>query len=109
MLNGMRLYDLVIIQQTIIKIGRAHVRTPVTRCYLVCRLLLEKKKKEDAYEQIEKEAKEDAYCLAKCQYIPHVIEPSAGVDRLILLFIFIPYYPEYTQHGTRFPYSTLFR
>ena len=28
-----------------IKIGRAHVWTPVTLIYLVCRLLLEKKKK----------------------------------------------------------------
>src|SRR3546814_12653088 len=27
------------------KIGRAHVRTPVTNAHLVCRLLLEKKKK----------------------------------------------------------------
>src|SRR3546814_3163077 len=29
------------------KIGRAHVCTPVTNAHLVCRLLLEKKKKED--------------------------------------------------------------
>jgi len=35
----------------------------------------------------EKEAKEDAAGLAKGQYIPHVIEPSAGVDRLILALI----------------------
>jgi glycyl-tRNA synthetase len=35
----------------------------------------------------EKEAKEDADSLAKGQYIPHVIEPSAGVDRLILALI----------------------
>ena len=35
----------------------------------------------------EKEAKEDADGLAKGQYIPHVIEPSAGVDRLILALI----------------------
>jgi glycyl-tRNA synthetase len=34
--------------------------------------------------QAEKEAREDAEGLAKGQYIPHVIEPSAGVDRLIL-------------------------
>ncbi len=37
--------------------------------------------------QAEKEAKEDADGLAKGQYIPHVIEPSAGVDRLILALI----------------------
>ena len=35
----------------------------------------------------EKEAREDADGLAKGQYIPHVIEPSAGVDRLILALI----------------------
>jgi glycyl-tRNA synthetase len=34
-----------------------------------------------------KEATEDAQGLAKGQYIPHVIEPSAGVDRLILALI----------------------
>src|SRR3546814_6885500 len=31
------------------KIGRAHVRTPVTNAHLVCRLLLEKKKKITLY------------------------------------------------------------
>jgi glycyl-tRNA synthetase len=35
----------------------------------------------------EQDAKEDADGLAKGQYIPHVIEPSAGVDRLILALI----------------------
>jgi glycyl-tRNA synthetase len=35
----------------------------------------------------EREAKEDADGLARGQYIPHVIEPSAGVDRLILALI----------------------
>jgi glycyl-tRNA synthetase len=38
-------------------------------------------------EKAEKEAKESADGLAKGQYIPHVIEPSAGVDRLILALI----------------------
>ena len=38
-------------------------------------------------EQAQKEAKEDADGLAKGQYVPHVIEPSAGVDRLILALI----------------------
>ena len=38
-------------------------------------------------EAAEKEAKEDASGLAKGQYIPHVIEPSAGVDRLILALL----------------------
>jgi glycyl-tRNA synthetase len=40
-----------------------------------------------APEQAEQDAKEDAEGLAKGQYIPHVIEPSAGVDRLILALI----------------------
>jgi len=34
-----------------------------------------------------KQASDDANGLAKGQYIPHVIEPSAGVDRLILALI----------------------
>ncbi len=40
-----------------------------------------------APEKAEKQAKENADGLAKGQYIPHVIEPSAGVDRLILALI----------------------
>ena len=42
----------------------------------------------------EKEAKEDSDGLAKGQYIPHVIEPSAGVDRLILALICNAYYED---------------
>ena len=38
-------------------------------------------------EPASKQATEDANGLAKGQYIPHVIEPSAGVDRLILALI----------------------
>ena len=38
-------------------------------------------------EAASKLATEDANGLAKVQYIPHVIEPSAGVDRLILALI----------------------
>jgi len=38
-------------------------------------------------EPASKSATEDANGLAKGQYIPHVIEPSAGVDRLILALI----------------------
>ena len=38
-------------------------------------------------EQAAQDAKADADDLAKGQYIPHVIEPSAGVDRLILALI----------------------
>jgi glycyl-tRNA synthetase len=40
-----------------------------------------------AAEAASKQATEDANGLAKGQYIPHVIEPSAGVDRLILALI----------------------
>ncbi len=38
-------------------------------------------------EQAERTAKEDAAGLAKGNYVPHVIEPSAGVDRLTLALI----------------------
>jgi glycyl-tRNA synthetase len=38
-------------------------------------------------EPAQEQATEDANGLAKGQYIPHVIEPSAGVDRLILALI----------------------
>jgi glycyl-tRNA synthetase len=38
-------------------------------------------------EKAARTAKENAEGLAKGQYIPHVIEPSAGVDRLILALI----------------------
>ena len=38
-------------------------------------------------EQIQKQATDDADGLAKGQYLPHVIEPSAGVDRLILALL----------------------
>jgi glycyl-tRNA synthetase len=44
-------------------------------------------KPEETAEQISQQATEDANGLAKGQYIPHVIEPSAGVDRLILALI----------------------
>ncbi len=40
-----------------------------------------------AEEPASKDASEDSDGLAKGQYIPHVIEPSAGVDRLILALI----------------------
>jgi glycyl-tRNA synthetase len=40
-----------------------------------------------AKEQAAKDAKEDSEALAKGYYIPHVIEPSAGVDRLALALI----------------------
>jgi glycyl-tRNA synthetase len=40
-----------------------------------------------AAEQAAKQAADDANGLAKGQYVPHVIEPSAGVDRLILALI----------------------
>lgn len=38
-------------------------------------------------EAASKQATEDANGLAKGQYIPHVVEPSAGVDRLILALL----------------------
>jgi glycyl-tRNA synthetase len=47
-----------------------------------------------AVEKAEKDAREDAEGLAKGQYVPHVIEPSAGVDRLILALISSAYHEE---------------
>ena len=44
-------------------------------------------KPDETAEQISNQATADADGLAKGQYIPHVIEPSAGVDRLILALI----------------------
>ena len=44
-------------------------------------------KPDETAEQISQQATNDANGLAKGQYIPHVIEPSAGVDRLILALI----------------------
>jgi glycyl-tRNA synthetase len=40
-----------------------------------------------AAEAAAKQATDDANGLAKGQYVPHVIEPSAGVDRLILALV----------------------
>src|SRR3546814_5996674 len=39
------------------KIGRAHVRTPVTNAHLVCRLLLEKKKKKTSTNNVARSTK----------------------------------------------------
>ena len=47
-----------------------------------------------AEEPASKEATEDANSLAKGQYLPHVIEPSAGVDRLILALICNAYHED---------------
>jgi glycyl-tRNA synthetase len=47
-----------------------------------------------ANEQASKGATEDANGLAKGQYLPHVIEPSAGVDRLILALICNAYHED---------------
>lgn len=41
----------------------------------------------EAAEKAQKMAQEDADLLAKGYYVPHVIEPSAGVDRLALALI----------------------
>jgi glycyl-tRNA synthetase len=55
-------------------------------CYYLARLKY-LTKSGVAEEKAAAEAKEDADGLAKGQYIPHVIEPSAGADRLILALI----------------------
>ena len=50
----------------------------------------------EAAEKAEKQARADADGLAKGQYIPHVIEPSAGADRLILALISDAFHEEET-------------
>lgn len=49
--------------------------------------LIKTAKPDETPEQIEKQATDDANGLAKGQYIPHVIEPSAGADRLVLALL----------------------
>jgi glycyl-tRNA synthetase len=49
--------------------------------------LLKSVKTSEEVDAAMKQATDDANGLAKGQYIPHVIEPSAGVDRLILALI----------------------
>ena len=59
-------------------------------------------------EKAEKDAKADADGLAKGQYIPHVIEPSAGVDRLILALI-ANAYSETTETDAKGKSETIYR
>jgi glycyl-tRNA synthetase len=51
------------------------------------RYLTKMAKPEDKPEQIQQQATDDANGFAKGAYVPHVIEPSAGVDRLILALL----------------------
>lgn len=55
------------------------------RYYEARRMYLTKSGESD--EKAAKQAREDAEGLAKGNYVPHVIEPSAGVDRLLLALI----------------------
>ena len=58
-------------------------------------------------EPAQKQATDDANGLAKGQYIPHVIEPSAGVDRLILALI-ANAYSETTQTDAKGKTETIY-
>jgi glycyl-tRNA synthetase len=51
------------------------------------RYLTKMARPDETPEKIQKQATDDANALAKGNYIPHVIEPSAGVDRLILALL----------------------
>jgi glycyl-tRNA synthetase len=51
------------------------------------RYLTKMARPEEKPEQIQQQATADADAFAKGSYVPHVIEPSAGVDRLILALI----------------------
>jgi len=50
----------------------------------------------EVQESAEKMARNDADGLAKGQFVPHVIEPSAGVDRLILALLADAYFEKET-------------
>jgi glycyl-tRNA synthetase len=62
-------------------------------------------KPDETPEQISQQATNDANGLAKGQYIPHVIEPSAGVDRLILALICNAYHEEFVRDPGSMPQS----
>jgi glycyl-tRNA synthetase len=62
---------------------------------------------DETAEQISKQATDDANGLAKGQYIPHVIEPSAGVDRLILALI-ANAYSEVTETDDKGKFETTY-
>jgi len=51
------------------------------------RYLTKMAKPDEKPEQIQQQATADADAFARGSYVPHVIEPSAGVDRLILALI----------------------
>lgn len=61
-------------------------QTELSARYRAARLKYLSKTGESA-ENAEKQAAEDAVNLSKGYYVPHVIEPSAGVDRLILALL----------------------
>ena len=61
-------------------------------------------------EKAEKQAAEDALNLGKGYYVPHVIEPSAGVDRLILALLTYAFHEdEVTDEKGRKETRTLLR
>ena len=62
---------------------------------------------EETPERVQKQATEDANALAKGNYIPHVIEPSAGVDRLILALL-THAYAETTKSDDKGKHETLY-
>jgi glycyl-tRNA synthetase len=61
-------------------------KSELTKRYFEARLKYLVKTGEPA-EKAERQAREEAAGLAKGYYVPHVIEPSAGVDRLALALI----------------------
>jgi glycyl-tRNA synthetase len=65
-------------------------------------------KPDETAEQIQNQATDDANGLAKGQYIPHVIEPSAGVDRLILALI-ANAYSETTETDAKGKAETIYK
>src|SRR6059036_2982127 len=96
------------------QIGRAHVGTPVTVGYLVCRLLLEKKKKKT---RPLASAPPTPASTNPTPARPIPRHPGPGCQRLragpafrlFFFFLMIRRPPRSTQPTTLFPYTTLFR
>lgn len=72
-------------------------RTELAECYYQHRLGYLTRAGE-SQENAEKIARADTDGLAKGQYVPHVIEPSAGVDRLILALLADAYFEKESEN-----------
>src|SRR6056300_865524 len=96
------------------EIGRAHVWTPVTFRNLVCRLLLEKKKNEEALKpRLEHRRTRTDNTVHLQDGVAFVLEAQRcvflAVFSVLFFFLMIRRPPRSTLILTLFPYTTLFR